>query len=112
MNRSSRPSRRRFLKTAVLALAAPAFHIHVRAGEGEKLWRTGNPLIDLARELALNLLKPTAAQLQHAWELHQGALVFDSYGFAPRAAVDGAKFQEAVEAGAVGDELVDLREEM
>lgn len=93
-------------------LAAPAFHIHVKASETERLWRTGNPVIDQAREIALNLLKPTPAQLQHAWELHSASLVFDSYGFAPRAAIDGARYQAAVEAGAVGDELVDLREEM
>lgn len=109
-------SRRAFLsnaaKTAAVGLLAPAFHIHVRANETERLWRTGNPVINRAREIALDLLKPTPAQLQHAWELHAASLVFDSYGFAPRAAIDGARFQAAVEAGAVGDELVDLREEM
>jgi membrane dipeptidase len=44
--------------------------------------------------------------------LHADALVVDAYGFAPRAAVDGLKFKEAVEAGVSEAELVDLREDM
>lgn len=102
----------RFAKAAALGVLTPAFQIRVRANETERLWRTGNEAIDRAREIALDLLKPTPAQLQHAWELHAASLVFDAYGFAPRAAIDGARYQAAVEEGAIGDELNDLREEM
>jgi membrane dipeptidase len=34
--------------------------------------------------------QPTPAQIEHGWELHFNSLVFESYGFAPRAAMDGA----------------------
>lgn len=116
MNRLPDITRRTFMsravKCAAAAALAPAFHIHIRAAESDRLWRTGNDVIDRAREIALDLLKPTPAQLQRAWELHATSLVFDAYGFAPRSALDGARFQAAVAEGAVGDELVDLREEM
>jgi len=100
------------VKAGAVSLLAPAFHIHIKAAETDRLWRTGNEVIDRPREIALALLNPTSAQLQHAWELHAASLVFDAYGFAPHSALDGAGFQAAVEAGAVGDELVDLREDM
>lgn len=113
---NGRTSRRvflsRFAKATALGVLTPAFQIRVRASETERLWHTGNETIDHAREIALGLLKPTPAQLQHAWELHASSLVFDAYGFAPRAALDGARYQAAVEEGAVGDELNDLREDM
>ena len=83
----------RFAKVTALGVLAPAFQIRVRANETERLWRTGNDSIDRAREIALELLKPTPAQLQHAFELHAASVVFDAYGFAPRAALDGARFQ-------------------
>ena len=70
------------------------------------------PKIREARELALSLLKPSARDLARGLELHADALVVDAYGFAPRAAVDGLKFKEAVEAGVSEAELVDLREDM
>jgi membrane dipeptidase len=107
------PSRRSLLRSLPLAAAAGSFNIHVRAQDAaRKLWQTGNEAIDKPREIALSLLKPTQAQLEHAWELHFGSLVFESYGFAPRCAIDGQRFQAAVEAGASADELTDLREAM
>ncbi len=102
----------RFAKATALGILTPAFHIHVRANQTERLWRTGNEAMDRAREIALDLLKPTPAQLQHAFELHEASLVFDAYGFAPRAALDGDRYQAAVDEGVIGDELNDLREEM
>src|SRR5688572_17394101 len=102
MNFSTTSSRRTFLRrtmqAAAAGLLAPTFHI--RAAEAAEIWRTGNDTIDRAREIAIGLLKPTPAQLQRAWELHAASLVFDAYGFAPRAAFDGARFQATVEAGA------------
>jgi membrane dipeptidase len=40
------------------------------------------------------------------------SVVLDSYGFAPRSAVDGAALQQAVESGISSSELADLRLEM
>lgn len=71
-----------------------------------------NEKIARAREVALSVLQPSARDLEHGLELHAASLVFESYGFAPRCAVDGDAFREAVEAGASEAELVDLREEM
>jgi len=42
-----------------------------------------------ARQAALEVLKPTEAQVQHGLELHAASLVAESYGFSPRAAPDG-----------------------
>ena len=50
--------------------------------------------------------------MQRAAALHASALVFDAYGFAPRAATDGAAINSAVQAGASASELNDLREEL
>ncbi len=105
-------SRRACLQRLPLAALATAWNLPAKGQSAAPLWQTGNPSIDRPREIALNLLKPTPAQLEHAWELHFGSVVFESYGFAPRCALDGARFQQAVEEGASAEELIDLREEM
>jgi membrane dipeptidase len=105
-------SRRHLIKALPLAALAGGFNIQVRSQEATKLWVTGNPVMDQAREIALNLLKPTQAQIEHAWELHFGSVVFESYGFAPRCAIDAAAMNEAVKSGASAAELSDLRESM
>lgn len=84
----------------------------VRSAEANAAWRTGNDTIDRAREVALGILKPTPSQLDRALELHRSALVFDAYGFSPRAAIDAERVNEAVQAGASATELNDLREEI
>ena len=71
-----------------------------------------NPKTRQARDVALNILKPSAKELEHGLRLHAESLVFDAYGFSPRAAVDGDALAAAVEAGASDIELKDLREEM
>lgn len=71
-----------------------------------------NPQVQHAREVALSLLKPTALELERGLRLHAESLVFDAYGFSPRAAIDGAALAAAMEQGASGIELQDLREEM
>lgn len=113
---SATATRRSFLSTALQAsaglCAAGGLNIHVRAQETRELWRTGNPAIDTPREVALKLLKPTQAQLEHAWELHYGTAIFESYGFAPRCAVDGERMAAMMKEGAGAEELADLREEM
>ena len=104
-------SRRRFLKHTVMTALASSMAIRVRGGTTRPLWVTGNEKIDRARQVAIDMLKPTQKQLQHAWELHFNSLVFESYGFAPRCAIDGARIQAAVEAGASPSEIGDIREE-
>ena len=66
----------------------------------------------MPHQAALAVLKPTAKQLAHGLDLHAASLVFESYGFSPRAAWDGDALRKAIEAGASPIELEDLREEM
>lgn len=71
-----------------------------------------NPEIQQAREVALGILRPSSAELERGLRLHAESVVFDSYGFSPRAAVDGDALAAAVEAGASDIEIADLREDM
>ena len=71
-----------------------------------------NEKIQEAREVALGLLKPSEKDLEHGLELHKNSIVCDTYGFAPRAAIDGDVMCAAVEAGASEAELQDMSEEM
>lgn len=105
-------SRRHLLSRLPVAALVGGFHIHVRSQEAKEIWRTGNEVIDKSREIALGLLKPTPAQIERAWELHFAATVFESYGFAPRFAVDAEVMNLAIREGASPDELTDLRESL
>ena len=105
-------SRRSLLQQLPLAALAGGFNIRVRSEEARKIWLTGNPAIDRPREIAMGILKPTQAQIERAWELHFNSVVFVTYGFAPRFAMDGEAYNQAVKSGASGEELEDLREEM
>jgi membrane dipeptidase len=105
-------SRRSLLRKLPFAAVAGGLQIHVRGQEAKALWMTGNPAIDKPRQIALDLLKPTQAQIEHAWELHFSSVVFESYGFAPRFAVDGDRINEAIKEGASSAELTDMRESM
>lgn len=71
-----------------------------------------NESIERARQAALDILQPSKKDLEHALELHQHSLVWDAYGFAPRAAIDGDRLQQALEAGASEAELRDMTEDM
>ena len=71
-----------------------------------------NEKIQNARDVALGILKPSAKDLEHGLELHQNAIVCDTYGFAPRSALDGDAMGAAVEAGASEAELKDMHEDM
>ncbi len=95
-----------------LAVLAGSFHIQGRSQDAKKSWITGNPVIDKPREVAISLLKPTQAQIEHAWELHFGSVVFESYGFAPRCAIDAEAMNETIKAGAAAAEIADLRASM
>ena len=105
-------SRRTLLRQLPFAAVAGGLQIHVRGEEAKNILVTGNPVIDKPREIALALLNPTQAQLAHAWELHFSSVVFESYGFAPRFAVDGEGINAAIKAGVSSEELSDLRESM
>jgi len=61
---------------------------------------------------ALSILNPSSKELEHGLELHRNCIVFDAYGFAPLAPVDGDKLREAIAEGASPEELTDLSEEM
>ena len=111
-------SRRAFLASAA-ALVAASQAKSLRA-EGEQprdpkrdpLLISTNPTIARARDAALGILKPSQAELDRGLTLHRESLVFDTYGFAPRAALDPAEFNRIADEGASDAELSDLREEM
>jgi membrane dipeptidase len=111
----ARPSRRSFLKTAAavsLLSNLPGGGLFVRNLRAATALEPANDAIRGSREIALSILKPTRAQVEHGFELHASSVVFESYGFAPRAAIDGHALNAAIEGGASGAELSDLREEM
>jgi len=68
--------------------------------------------IEEARNVALDILKPSPRDLEHGLELHANSIVVESYGFSPRSAVDGDALRAAMDARASTLELQDLREEM
>ncbi|MFO0878366.1 MAG: membrane dipeptidase [Gemmataceae bacterium] len=70
------------------------------------------PAMKQARVACLKALKPTARELEYGLKLHGESLVFDVYGFSPRAALDGEALRRAYDTGATEAELQDLREEM
>lgn len=110
--------RRQFFQSSAVAAAAAAVSSTV-ADEADstldpvqQLTENLNPTIQHARQVALDILKPSSRDLAHGLAVHADSVVFDSYGFSPRAAVDGDALAAAVEAGASPDELKDMREDM
>ena len=71
-----------------------------------------NDRIERDRRIALDILKPSSRDLDHGLALHRESLVFESYGFAPRAALDPEPIKALMESGATELELDDQREEM
>lgn len=63
-------------------------------------------------ELAKNILKPTEKQLERGLELHRNSLVIESYGFMPRASLDGTKMATEINSGASALEIQEMNEEM
>jgi len=78
-------SRRAFIQSSTLAFPF-LFLPRLRAAVP---WES-NEVIQRHRRAALAVLEPSAAQLDRGLKLHAESLVFDTYGFAPRCAVDGA----------------------
>ncbi|PAY20476.1 hypothetical protein CKO51_05320 [Rhodopirellula sp. SM50] len=68
-----------------------------------------NPKIHQSREVALGILKPSKAEIDRGMKLHAESIVFDAYGFGPRAAIDGDALAAAIEAGASAIEIKDIR---
>jgi membrane dipeptidase len=116
-------NRRGFLqKSIATGTVAAAISASAKAAEAVPKATTGktggaegrplNPPTQLAREVALDLLKPSAAELERGLELHAASVVFDAYGFAPRSAVDGDALAELVKQQASYLEYKDAREDM
>ena len=97
-------NRREFVSASFQAAAAVGLAPQASAASTER--------IEKARQAALDLLKPTRAQIQHGLELHAGSIVMESYGFAPRCAIDGEAMRAAIQAGASDLELQDMHEDM
>lgn len=103
-------SRRRFLRTAVAASCAVGFAGRAKLSAGP--FDTANETIQKSRQAALSVLQPSDRDLEHGLKLHADSVVFDAYGFAPRAAVDGAAIQAAVDRGDTAQSIGELRTEM
>ena len=93
-------NRRQFIATGSSLAAAAQLRSH------------SNDRIELGRNTAIDLLKPSQRDLDYGLGLHGESLVFDAYGFAPRAAVDGNSVRDLMEEGASDMELQDQREDM
>lgn len=78
----------------------------------DPLLLTENPVLRKARDFALEVLKPSKAQLDRGLALHRESIVFDSYGFAPRASLDANAMNGLIESGGSDLEIQDLSEEM
>lgn len=109
-------SRRNFLQLAPvgvgLASLGQSLFAEAKSGTGlHPLLLTENPIILKGRDAALAVLQPTAKDMEHGLRLHAESIVFDSYGFAPRAAVDGDELARLDAAGASDVEFGDAREE-
>lgn len=106
--------RRSFLQTTAVAsaLTSASGLAQDETNSVSALTERLNPTIQQARKVALSILKPSAKEVQRGLELHAESVVFDSYGFAPRAAIDGDAMKTLIEAGGSNAEIQDLREEM
>ncbi len=109
--------RREFLKAApvglgMVGLSQGLFAQDQNGSAQLPILLTQNPSIILGRDAALGILKPKNAELEHGLKLHAESIVFDSYGFAPRAGVDGDALAKLDAAGGSDVEFNDAREEM
>ena len=109
-------TRAQFLGTSLglPLLTASAMHkdalSYLQASQQEPFQLTDQMKAD--REVALNILKPTRKDLEHGLELHRNSVVVETYGFIPRAALDGEAINIAIQNHASSLELHDLGEEM
>ena len=68
--------------------------------------------IQHARDVALDILKPTPSELEHGLELHRDSVVIETYGLGFRATADIDALTAAIESGASALEVQDLNEDM
>ena len=74
--------------------------------------QTAADRIQQARDVALDILRPTDSQLEHGFALHHDSVVIETYGLGFRASVDIESLTAAIEAGASALEIQDLSEDM
>src|SRR5687768_3074634 len=101
--KSTLSTRRAFLKTTAAFpwfVAAGAGTVSVGKARAQSPLSPANPTIQAARSVALSTLKPSVKDLAHGMELHTQSVVFESYGFSPRTAIDGDAFDQEIRAGA------------
>ena len=72
-------------------------------------WQAG---IEQARQVALEILQPTASQLQHGLELHRESIVIESYSLGLQGPIDGDAVARVAADKASEIELQYLREQM
>ncbi|MBG85748.1 MAG: dipeptidase [Verrucomicrobiales bacterium] len=111
---SSALSRRSFLNrsgTAAAIFSAPRFNILAR-NYADEFSNHPNEVIRRARSLGLSILKPSKKEIERGLEIHRESLVFDSYGFAPRCAIDGKRMAQLLQQNPTEVEIQDLREDM
>lgn len=109
-------TRSRFISTSMGLTILPSYSIqNTFFGNSGKSYQdsfTMNKQMKTSFNVGLNILQPTKAQLERGLELHKNSIIFDTYGFMPRAAVDGAAIADAINDNASALELSDMREDM
>lgn len=112
-------SRRTLLKATALSAAALSFTNtsaaqQTKTGEAQRLDELiqGNQTIARAKQIALDILKPSQKQIEHGLRLHAESLVFDGYAFSPRTSTDPVIIAKMMEDGASEVELQDATEDM
>jgi len=112
-------SRRTLLKATALSAAALSFTNtsaaqQTKTGEAQRLDELiqGNQTIARAKQIALDILKPSQKQIEHGLKLHAESLVFDGYAFSPRTSTDPVIIAKMMEDGASEVELQDATEDM
>lgn len=112
-------SRRALLKATALSAAALSFTntaaaLQTKTGNPERLDELiqGNQSIARARQIALDILKPSQKQMEHGLKLHAESLVFDGYAFSPRTSTEPMAIAKMIEEGASEVEIQDATEDM
>jgi membrane dipeptidase len=112
-------SRRALLKATALSATALSLTntsaaFETKTGNSERLDELirGNQSIARARQIALDIFKPSQKQIEHGLKLHAESLVFDGYAFSPRTSTDPVTIAKMIEEGASEVELQDAIEDM
>jgi membrane dipeptidase len=112
-------SRRTLLKATALSAAALSFTnasaaLQTKTAEAQRLDELiqGNQTIARAKQIALDILKPSQKQMEHGLKLHAESLVFDGYAFSPRTSTDPVIIAKMMEDGASEVEIQDATEDM